>query len=154
MDVLMRRCLLLVSFWSMACFALAAEWMLPLEGRQQFLVTIEARGAVISGICVVKTDAEGSRGAIVNEFGVHALDFTVSADRKRVKLLNVMPAMNRWYIRRVVRRDLQYLFAASHETEGSKGHRTVTLDTDGTVMLVNAKYKLNYSLKKIDETEE
>ncbi|MBO7532470.1 MAG: LysR family transcriptional regulator substrate-binding protein, partial [Victivallales bacterium] len=72
------------------------DYLLPLdEGRQQYGVSITARGAEITGVCIVKTDSEGSRGAIVNEFGFHALDFTLSADRRKVKLLNVMERLDR-----------------------------------------------------------
>ena len=79
----MRRCLLLSSLLLLAVVALHAEgWLLPLSERQQYSVAIEARGAELTGVCIVKTDAEGSRGAIVNEFGFHALDFTLSADRR------------------------------------------------------------------------
>ena len=48
----------------LAAVALHAEgWLLPLSERQQYSVAIEARGAELTGICIVKTDAEGSRGA-------------------------------------------------------------------------------------------
>lgn len=153
MGMLMQRCLMLSSQLLLACMAVAANWLLPLEGRQQFAVNITARGAEVSGICIVKTDAEGSRGAIVNEFGIHALDFTLTADRRRVKLQNVMPLMDHWYIRRVVRSDLRCLFAAT-EAGRLKGRRVISVADDGTVTLSNDKYKLKYSLRKIDETVE
>ena len=97
--------MLLSSLLLMAVVAVAADYLLPLdEGRQQYGVAITARGAEITGVCIVKTDSEGSRGAIVNEFGIHALDFMVSADRRKVKLLNVIAMMDRWYVRRVVKK--------------------------------------------------
>ena len=150
----MRRCLLLSSLLLLAAVALYAEgWLLPLSERQQYSVAIEARGAELTGICIVKTDAEGSRGAIVNEFGFHALDFTLSADRRKVKLLNVMERLDRWYIRKVVRKDLRILWGA---TQGGpqQGRRTIAVEEDGTVVLTNQKYKLKYSLKKFDDTPE
>ena len=144
----MRRCLLLSSLLLMAVVAVAADYLLPLdEGRQQYGVTIMARGAEM------KTDAEGSRGAIVNEFGIHALDFMVSADRRKVKLLNVIAMMDRWYVRRVVKKDLRTLFNATSDGEQGSG-RTVTVEPDGTVTLTNTRYKLKYSLKKLHEATE
>ena len=90
MAVLIRRCLLLSSLLTVALLAEAADWLLPLSGRQQYAVQINARGAELTGICIIKTDSVGeSRGAIVNEFGIHAMDFTLSADRRKVKLQNV-----------------------------------------------------------------
>ena len=150
----MRRCLLLSSLLLMAVVAVAADYLLPLdEGRQQYGVSITARGAEITGVCIVKADAEGSRGAIVNEFGIHALDFMVSADRRKVKLLNMIAMMDRWYVRRVVKKDLRMLFNATADGEQGSG-RTVTVEPDGTVTLTNTRYKLKYSLKKLHEATE
>ena len=150
----MKRCLLLSSLLLMAVVAVAADYLLPLdEGRQQYGVSITARGAEITGVCIVKTDSEGSRGAIVNEFGIHALDFMVSADRRKVKLLNVIAMMDRWYVRRVVKKDLRMLFNATADGEQAGG-RTVTVEPDGTVTLTNTRYKLKYSLKKLHEATE
>ena len=149
----MKRCLLLSSLLWMAVVVVAADYLLPLEGRQEYSVAIMARGAEITGVCVVKTDAEGSRGAIVNEFGIHALDFMVSADRRKVKLQNVLPMMDRWYVRRVVKKDLRVLFNATTDGEQAGG-RTVTVEPDGTVTLANTRYKLKYSLKNLHEATE
>jgi len=149
----MKRCLLLSSLLWMAVVGVAADYLLPLDGRQEYSVAITARGAEITGVCIVKTDAEGSRGAIVNEFGIHALDFMVSADRRKVKLLNVIPMMDRWYVRRVVKKDLRTLFNATADGEQAGG-RTVTVEPDGTVTLTNTRYKLKYSLKKLHEATE
>lgn len=149
----MKRCLLLSSLLWMAVVAVAADYLLPLDGRQEYSVAITARGAEITGVCIVKTDAEGSRGAIVNEFGIHALDFMVSPDRRKVKLLNVIPMMDRWYVRRVVKKDLRTLFNAMADGEQAGG-RTVIVEPDGTVTLTNTRYKLKYSLKKLHEATE
>ena len=149
----MKRCLLLSSLLWMAVVAVAGDYLLPLDGRQEYSVAITARGAEITGVCIVKTDAEGIRGAIVNEFGIHALDFMVSADRRKVKLLNVIPMMDRWYVRRVVKKDLRTLFNATADGEQAGG-RTVTVEPDGTVTLTNTRYKLKYSLKKLHEATE
>ena len=154
MAVSMRRCLLLSSLLLMAVLAEAGDFLLPLVGRQQYSVQISARGAELTGICIIKTDSTGaSRGAIVNEFGIHAMDFTLSADRRKVKLQNVMPQMDRWYIRRVVRADLRQLFGAT-ACGALKGRRTLTQYADGTLILTNARFNLKYCFKKIDDTEE
>ena len=149
----MRRCLLLISLLLMAVGSFADDYLLPLNGRQQYSMTITARKAEITGICIIKTDGEGSRGAIVNEFGIHALDFMVSADRRKVKLLNVIAMMDRWYVRRVVKKDLRMLFNATADGKQGSG-RTVTVEPDGTVTLTNTRYKLKYSLKKLHEATE
>ena len=77
----------------------------------------------------------------------------VSADRRKVKLLNVIAMMDRWYVRRVVKKDLRTLFNATADGEQGSG-RTVTVEPDGTVTLTNTRYKLKYSLKKLHEATE
>jgi len=149
----MRRCLLLISLLLMAVGSFADDYLLPLNGRQQYSMTITARKAEITGICIIKTDGEGSRGAIVNEFGIHALDFVVSADRKKVKLLNVIPAMNRWYVKKVVRKDLKILFLSTQAGKQRAG-RVLTHEDDGTITLQNTKFKLKYSLKLLKENND
>ena len=134
---------------TVAAGAAGGDFLLELGGRRQYAFTLQARGAEVTGICVVKTGLEGTRGSLVNEFGIHALDFTLSADRRRVKLLNVMPALNRWYIRRVVSRDLECLFHAQAAGR-AKGRRVVSVGTDGTVTLTNERHNLNYSLRAIN----
>ena len=125
------------------------SYLLPLDARQQFHVTIEARGAEITGICVVKPLDDGSfRGAIVNEFGVHALDFSVTADRRRVRLHNVAPMLNRWYLKRILRKDLRLLFTATQEGI-QRSRRTISRDGDGTLTLANP-YRIAYHFKPID----
>ncbi len=153
MSVSMRSFLLSVSLLFCAVALWAQTPLLSLDGRHHYRVTIAARGTELSGICIIKTDATGSRGSVVNEFGIHALDFTVSPDRKRVKLLNVMPAMNRWYIKRVVRGDLKFLFRATQNPQ-RKGKRTVAVNDDQTVTLVNSKYGLRYSFLEINDNDD
>lgn len=148
----MRRCLLFVSLLLLAVLARADGFLLPLDGRQQYVVDIQMGRAALSGVCIVKGDGDaGFRGAIVNEFGVHALDFTLTSDRRHLRLQNVIGVMDRWYIRRVVRRDLLFLFSAAGPQH--RGKRRLTVDADGTVVVENQKYNLKYSLKRIVEDE-
>ena len=146
-------CLLAVSLCCLPVMAVAGGYLLSLDGRQQFAVAITVRGAQMTGLCIIRTDEARSRGAIVNEFGVHVLDFTLSADRRKVKLLNVMPAMDRWYVRKVVRSDLRMLFGAT-EVPREKGRRSLAVEDDGSVTLENKRHELKYSLKPIPNTEE
>ena len=123
---------------------------LNLGGKKQFNVIIETPKANVSGICIIKTDEEGSKGAIVNEFGIHVLDFTVSSDNRKVKLLHVVDFLNKWYIKRVLRKDLQFLFSSNR----SDRRRELHIDGDTTVMQ-NKRYKITYTFTEIkDETDQ
>jgi len=149
----MRSSLLCISLLLWSAVSSAADYLLPLSGRQEYRVAISARGVDLTGVCIVKTDGEGSRGALVNEFGIHALDFTLTTDRTKVKLLNVTPALDRWYIRKVIRRDFRQLFGAT-AAGPQKGRRHITIGTDSTVVLTNDRYQLKYEWKKLNETAE
>lgn len=73
------------------------------EPNSRYSVHIELECSAISGVCILGQDA----GAIVNEFGVTALSFRYDVRRNRVKIVDIVPQLDRWYIRRVLRRDLQ-----------------------------------------------
>ena len=103
----MRRCLLLSSLIWLATTAFAGDYLLPLEGRQQFTVAISARGMELTGVCIIKTDETGSRGAIVNEFGVSAIAFTYDPRKDKVRIVSATDKLDKWYIRRMLRHDLR-----------------------------------------------
>lgn len=73
------------------------------EPNSRYSVHIEMERGAISGVCILGRDA----GVIVNEFGVTALSFRYDVRRNRVKIVDIVPQLDRWYIRRVLRRDIQ-----------------------------------------------
>ncbi len=77
--------------------------------RAQYAAYIEMPQGYVSGVCVLVNDGSVVRGSIFNEFGITALDFTYRIQKEKVKLHSVLPMMDRWYIRRVLRRDLAQL---------------------------------------------
>ena len=79
----------------------------------RYIVAITFKNASFSGICVVKNIGTQIAGTIVNEFGIRAFDFTMSQDRRRVKLLTVMKPLDKCLIRKAIARDLKRLFNAT-----------------------------------------
>ncbi|MBO4663967.1 MAG: hypothetical protein J5663_06095 [Bacteroidaceae bacterium] len=75
--------------------------------RAKYDVKIDIRKAYISGVCMMMKDEGIVKASIVNEFGLSAVDFTYNPSKDKVKILNVMSKMNKWYIRRVLRKDLR-----------------------------------------------
>ena len=76
---------------------------------QRFSTFIETPRASISGISVLVTDSSEVRGSLFNEFGITALDFTYLPSKNKVRLHSVMSALDHWYIRRILRRDLRQI---------------------------------------------
>lgn len=88
---------------ALVCLSLSVKEVSAQELNHRYGVLIELERAAISGVCILGKDA----GAIVNEFGVTALSFSYDERHNRVKIVDIVPQLDRWYIRRVLRRDLQ-----------------------------------------------
>jgi len=144
----MRTCLAFVSL--LIALLAQAQWLVPLGPQQRYRVSITTEQAELSGICIIKADSAARqwRGTMVNEFGVHAFDFTLSQQRNKVKLQNVMQGLNRWYIKREISRDLQYLFQAT-PTECTSRNRSITLEGDTAIVLNNTRRNIIYHFQPL-----
>lgn len=102
----------------------------------------------MSGICLIRM--EGDRGAmsVVNEFGVKAFDAVCPGAKGRVKLTYVMAPLDKWYIRRVLARDLSVLFRPDRRLPR---RRTLERREDGTLVLANRRHKITYRLKPLKD---
>lgn len=119
----------------------------------EYSVVIDVRGRQITGICMINTATDGSAvGTIVNEFGIRAFDFTFDGQKATVQ--NVFPPINKWYIRRVLNRDMAFLLTNMHtNTTVEKGKRTITVSPSGDITLTNRKYKISYTFKPLDDKQ-
>ena len=75
------------------------------------------------------------KGSIFNEFGITALDFTYDRRKDKVKLHSVIKMMDKWYIRRVLRRDLREALKRLEQ---------------GDSIYENRRYHINYKFTPID----
>lgn len=115
------------------------------QTSREYSMEMSARGHELSAICMMETGADGNTvGTIVNEFGVKAFDFTF--DGNKAKVLNVMGPLNKWYIRKVLRKDFSFLLrhlpAGKDATEGK---RQLTFSPNGDISLVNGKFNISYT---------
>lgn len=98
--------------------ALLSLLVLPLQAQQErhfpdsagskvkYNATIEMSKGYVSGVCIMANDGSVIKGSLFNEFGISAIDFTYQPDKKKVKLLSVIKILNKWYIKKVLRKDL------------------------------------------------
>ena len=77
---------------------------------------IQLPRAYVSGICMLR-EGDSVKGSLFNEFGITALDFTYCLRKQKIKLHSVMPMMDKWYIRRVLKKDLRQLMARLQQGE-------------------------------------
>lgn len=129
--------------------AAAQDYPLLLAGSDhaRWNFTLERGTLSLTGICLVRQTEDGLAGSVVNEFGIRAFDFTCRHDKVRV--MNVLPQMNRWYIRRLLRADLRIL-ASAKAVEPSKRHQLYSYLPD-SLLLNNLKYHINYRFERIKE---
>ena len=106
--------------------------------RSRYDAYIELSRAFISGICALQREDGVVNGCLFNEFGITALDFTYYPERKKVKLHHVLKAIDKWYIRRVLRKDLAQLFTGLQ---------------NGETRYRNDRQKITYLFTPIEEKE-
>ena len=116
----MRKYLLLISILllSLASLTVQAQDSLivqqaPLSDsigcKTRYATTIELSKGYLSGITIMVREADVYHGVLFNEFGITALEFTYQPQPKKVELIEVIAMLDKWYIRRVLKNDLQHV---------------------------------------------
>lgn len=118
-------------------------------GRSENVVAVDMRGNRLSGIMIVKKTEKGYLGTLINEFGIKAFDFEVIAgirgrlgSKKRVKLIDVVGFMDRWYIRRVLRRDIDFMLRFPNVPTDCL--MEVVLE-GGNIVVKDLRYRISYT---------
>lgn len=83
--------------------------------RAKYAAYIEMPKAYVSGICVLLQEDGLIKGSLFNEFGITALDFTYNPQHDKIKLHSVMKMMDKWYIRKVLKKDLRQVMKTLKE---------------------------------------
>ena len=147
----MRRCFLLINL-------LALLSVLPCSAQEaagsEYTFFMQARGQEITGICMVSQSPDGqTTGTIVNEFGLKAFDFMIN--NGKVKIINVIKPLNRWYIRKVLKKD--FGFAFQYIPQGKDltiGKRRITFRENGDIAVDNDRYNIHYVFTPITASNE
>jgi len=87
---------------------------------QRYAFQIETDKAFVSGLLLANESEDVINGSMINEFGVSAIDFTYSKRKQKVKLLNVVSFLNKWYIRMVLKNDLKFCLHILYGTPFNK----------------------------------
>lgn len=138
----MRNFLLSVSLLMLAGVQAVAQTAFPETdgGRMRYNAVVEMPKGYLSGVCILLHEGNEVRGSFFNEFGISAIDFTYRTDKDKVKLHSVFAMLNKWYIKRVLRKDLRQLL-----------HRL----QQGETSYRNERYKIDYRFMPMnDETDE
>jgi hypothetical protein len=114
--------------------------------RYQLLIKV---GSVkISGIMLLKYTADEWRGSLVNEFGVKAFDLI--APEGKCRLQNILPFLDKWYIRRTIASDLAFLLWKAGQGKPVKG-KSIERLPEGAFILKNEKRHIEYLFQPVEE---
>ena len=118
---------------------------------KQYSLLLQVRHDEISGICLMKMISEKEViGTVINEFGLTAFDFDYKDGK--TQLSNLPPILDKWYIRRILKKDLSFFF--SYLLLGKdlrKSSRQISFSPDGEITLVNLRFKIKYKFTPINE---
>lgn len=134
------RVVLLVLMPVLLPLVAAGQGLLPSADGQERLynVRIEMEKGGMTGVCMMLRDSAGLHGSVVNEFGVGLMSFSYTFGSDKVRLHSVFGKMDKWYIRRTLRRDL---------------HRLLHAMGDGEATYRNGRRGIGYSFTPIAENE-
>ena len=124
--------------------------------QEEYGLLMKARGHDITGLCIISTSKEnGIVGTIVNEFGIKVFDFTYCDGKARI--LNVIAPLDKWYIRKVLRRDFRFILSNIDNIHSRKNiiekKCSMTILANGDVEMDDLKYKIIYTFTRIKEDE-
>ncbi len=109
MNLFPHRRLALTSLLLLCSFAACmAQSFYPTQEHPKVSCSavIEMGKGYLSGVCILKRDDSTLQGVIFNEFGISALSFTYNENKGKVKLNEVISFLDKWYIRKVIRKDI------------------------------------------------
>ena len=132
--------------------------------KNDFRVLLTSPKANITGIFIVKQIDGAWKGTLINEFGLKVFDFVSTS--KKYELLNVISFLDKWYIKKVIASDIQFIMEIDNPDyfAGNQAHWTFVQDTlsvnyknekelrrfpDGKVEYLNKKRALHYTLFNI-----
>lgn len=104
-----------------------------------YSMQIDFKNAYVSGLCVLVKDDNIVKSSIVNEFGVSIIDFVYNIKKDKVELKYVINSLDKWYLRRVLRKDLKQIMHIMQK---------------GGNEYVNNKRGLRYSFSLMEETQQ
>lgn len=118
-------------------------YQIPLQDsfgvKARYATTIEMSKGYLSGISVIKRETHCYRGVLFNEFGITALEFTYDPYKKKIRLVQLISMLNKWYIRRLLKKDLRYVMENLFK---------------GISLYKNEKYQISYKFSLMNNKSE
>jgi hypothetical protein len=104
--------------------------------KAKYSAYIDMPQGYVSGVCVLFNEGTVIRGSLFNEFGITALSFSYDIKKEKIKLYSVVKLMDKWYIKRILKKDLKQLMKCLQKGESvyqdEKYHVTYSFSTLNT----------------------
>ena len=143
MRQLARACLVFVSltFLTAHFSTVNAQVCFPsTQGEKaKYSAYIDMPQGYVSGVCVLFNEGTVIRGSLFNEFGITALNFSYDIKKEKIKLYSVVKLMDKWYIKKILKKDLKQLMKCLQKGES---------------VYQDEKYHITYSFSTLNTEEE
>lgn len=142
MKQLARACLIFVSltFLTAHFSTVNAQVCFPsVQGEKaKYSAYIDMPQGYVSGVCVLFNEGTVIQGSLFNEFGITALSFSYDIKKEKIKLYSVVKLMDKWYIKKILKKDLKQLMKCLQKGES---------------VYQNEKYHITYSFSTLNTEE-
>lgn len=140
MKQLARVCLIFVSLTFLTAHfnTINAQVCFPsVQGEKaKYSAYIDMPQGYVSGVCVLFNEGTVIQGSLFNEFGITALNFSYDIKKEKIKLYSVVKLMDKWNIKRILKKDLKQLMKCLQKGESvyqdEKYHVTYSFSTLNT----------------------
>lgn len=110
---------------------------------------IEMQKGYVSGIMICAETEDAINGSLVNEFGISAIDFSYTKKKEKVKLINVGSFLNKWYIKQVLKNDINFAIHILYDIPFKKKNIYEVSRNGENVTIFNTKRNIKYTFSPL-----
>ena len=97
-------------------------------------------------------DAVDTDSAVIKQYNLLLQDFEYKEGK--TKLSNLPPFLDKWYIRKILKKDLSFFFANFQLQQNTKKRsKELLFSSDGEMILTNNRFKIKYTFTPIIDEE-
>lgn len=123
----------------------------PAETKR-YSFQLEMKQAFMSGILLTNYVDGTINGSLVNEFGISALSFTYLPAKNKIKLIDVVGFLNKWYIKAVLKNDIKQCVNIIYNLPGKPDKNYEITQSGPETSIYNKKRKIRYTFSPLQNT--
>lgn len=141
---------------------LSLLWLLPAPGifaqtepdkqqKREYAFELSTAKSGLTGVAIMREQGDSILGSMVNEFGVSAIDFIYIKSKNKVKLVNLIGFLNKWYVKPTLKGDIRHCIATLYDLPVKPGKHYAVQCVADTVVIENKKRHLTYRFSPLSE---